>query len=59
MAYGPIILDFPRAKVIAFAISSFIGGVAGVMFAMQQQYLTGLLGVWFRIKRYFAAWPFR
>ena len=125
-----------RAKVTAFAISSFLGGVAGVMFAMQQQYLTvdpfhlgmsvefiaiiviggvgtifgavigsicfavlmplasvlgetvpyldrlpssqqstvlfsilvcvvliaeptGLLGIWLRIKRYFAAWPFR
>ena len=124
------------AKVVAFAISSFLGGMAGVMYAMQQQYLTvdpfhlgmsvefiaiiviggvgtnfgavagaitfavlvplaevlgdvvpyldrlpsaqqstvlfsvlvcvvliaeptGLLGVWLRIKRYFAAWPFR
>jgi branched-chain amino acid transport system permease protein len=125
-----------RTKIAAFALSSFLGGVAGVMFGMQQQYLTvdpfhlgmsvefiamivlggvgatfgavagavafacllplsefvgsslpflerlssaqqstvlfsilvcvvliaepmGLLGVWFRVKRYFLAWPFR
>jgi branched-chain amino acid transport system permease protein len=29
-----------QAKVLAFAISSFLGGVAGAMFAWQQQYIT-------------------
>lgn len=136
MAADALGVNPARAKVTAFAISSFLGGVAGVMFAMQQQYLTvdpfhlgmsvefiamivlggvgamfgsvagavafaalvpfaealckvvpyldrlpsaqqstvvfsllvcivliaepmGLLGLWLRIKRYFAAWPFR
>lgn len=125
-----------RAKILAFGLSSFLAGVAGGMFAMQQQYITvdpfhidmsiqyiamiviggmgtvfgavagalafvfltplseslgdmlpylrdlttaqqsavlfsilvcvilvleplGLVGVWLRIKRYFALWPFR
>ncbi len=126
-----------RAKILSFGISSFLAGVAGSMFAMQQQYITvdppfnlllsvqyiamivlgglgstfgavagalaftmlqplleqlggalpllsaltrsqqstvlfavlvllflafepmGLAGIWLRIKRYFAAWPFR
>jgi branched-chain amino acid transport system permease protein len=29
-----------RAKLLAFALSSFFGGVAGGMFALQQQYIT-------------------
>lgn len=29
-----------RAKVMAFGVSSFLGGVAGAMFAFQQQYIT-------------------
>jgi branched-chain amino acid transport system permease protein len=28
------------AKIMAFGISSFLGGIAGVMFAMQQRYIT-------------------
>jgi len=130
-------VDPARTKVTAFGLSSFLAGIAGGMFALQQQYITieppfdlnmsieyiamivlggmgtvfgavagavalvtlsplaeivgrqlplierlssaqqstvlfsalvlavlvfeplGLLGVWLRIKRYFAAWPFR
>ncbi len=29
-----------RTKIVAFAVSSFLGGVAGAMFAYQQQYVT-------------------
>jgi branched-chain amino acid transport system permease protein len=136
LAAASLGVDPARTKVAAFALSSFIAGVAGGMFALQQQYLTiepfhllmsveyiamivlggigsvfgavagaiavtalsplagllgaqlpylsrlssaqqstvlfsvlvcvvlvfeplGLSGVWMRIKRYFAAWPFR
>ena len=130
-------VDPARTKVIAFGLSSFLAGIAGAMFAWQQQYITieppfdlnmsvqfiaiivfgglgstfgavagavgftfltplveqfgrgmpligalssaqrssllfavlvcvflvteplGLLGIWLRIKRYFAGWPFR
>ena len=130
-------VDPARTKIIAFGLSSFLAGIAGAMFAWQQQYITieppfdlnmsvqyiaiivfgglgttfgaiagtigftfltplveqfgrglpligalsssqrssllfaalvctflvveplGLLGIWLRIKRYFAAWPFR
>ncbi len=130
-------IDHARAKVTAFGVSSFFAGVAGAMFAFQQQYITveppfnmmmsiqyisiivlggmgtvfgavagamvytflsplleligrqlpflsnlssgqqstmlfaivvcgflifeplGLFGIWLRIKRYFAGWPFR
>jgi branched-chain amino acid transport system permease protein len=136
LAAAALGVDPARAKVLAFGISSFFAGVAGAMFAMQQQYITvdpfhldmsiqyiamivlggigsvfgavagaivfvfltpvaeavgealpyldqltsaqqstvvfaivvcaflifeplGLFGIWLRIKRYFAAWPFR
>lgn len=136
MAAAALGVDPARAKILAFGLSSFVAGVAGGMFAMQQQYITvdpfhidmsvqyiamiviggvgsvfgavagaiaftfltplaesigqslpyldrltsaqqsavlfsvvvcaflvieplGLLGLWLRIKRYFASWPFR
>ncbi|MBL4636398.1 MAG: branched-chain amino acid ABC transporter permease [Kofleriaceae bacterium] len=40
MAADALGINPTRTKIAAFAISSFFGGVAGVMFAMQQQYLT-------------------
>jgi len=40
MAAAALGVDPARTKVIAFAVSSFFGGVAGGMFAMQQQYIT-------------------
>ena len=33
-------VDPARSKVLAFGISSFLGGIAGGMFGLQQQYLT-------------------
>lgn len=137
LAAAALGVDPSRAKITAFGVSSFLGGVAGAMFAFQQQFITvdppfgfqmsieyvaivvvggtgtifgavagaiffvvvaplaemvgpyiplfadltnhqqatflfalavfgfllfeplGLMGVWLRIKRYFALWPFR
>ncbi len=136
LAASALGVDPAKAKVLAFGLSSFVGGMAGVMFGLQQQYITvtpfnlfmsvdfiamivlggigsvfgavagaiaftmlrpiaetvgekipyiqdlssaqqstvlfsllvigflvveplGLFGIWLRIKRYFAAWPFR
>ncbi len=40
MAAAALGVDPARTKVLAFGLSSFIAGVAGGMFALQQQYIT-------------------